>query len=87
LYSLVDAQVLPWEVLEASYVGFGDLLNDERPICPRKMFERDEAQRLRDGGLGSVMVVSMELPKGENRSPHDALTQVCSDLPLPLRIY
>jgi hypothetical protein len=71
----VDAQVLPWVVLEALYAGCVDVA-DASPVCPRTLFAHDEAKWKRAGELGSVMVVSIELPNGDDRSPHNALQQV-----------
>ena len=50
------------------------------PVSPKATLEEDEAERKREGALGSVMVVSIELPKGDNRPPRDALTQVRADV-------
>ena len=75
LFSLVDAEVLPWSVLEAAYANRANAL-DLSPASPKAMLAMDEEGRKRDGALGSVMVVSVELPKGDNRPPRDALTEV-----------
>jgi hypothetical protein len=40
------------------------------------MLTADEAARKREGALGSVMVMSIELPEGDNRPPRDALKEV-----------
>ena len=79
LYSLVDAEVLPWSVLEAAYANRVNV-SDLSPLSPKLMLEKDEEERKRDGGLGSVMVISLELPKGDNRPPHNALTEVSSHI-------
>jgi hypothetical protein len=44
------------------------------------MLAKDEEERKRDGALGSVMVMSIELPKGDNRPPRDAVTEVRKQL-------
>jgi hypothetical protein len=75
LYSLVDAEVLQWSILEAIYSNRGNY-SDLSPVSPRDMLANDEAKRKREGALGSVMVISMELPKGDNRLPQEALTNV-----------
>lgn len=75
-YSLVEAEVLPWSALETVYenrVNYGD----SSQVSPRKMFKADEERRKRlHGALGSVMVVSIELPAGDNRPPRNALGEV-----------
>ncbi|KAI0062440.1 hypothetical protein BV25DRAFT_1825434 [Artomyces pyxidatus] len=68
LYYLVDAEVIPFAVLEETWSARANI-HDLCPVSPRVMLEYDAEQRLRLGGLGSVMVVSMELPKGDDRSP------------------
>lgn len=76
LYSLVDAEVLPLSALEGAYANRAHF-TDSSPVSPRSMLAMDEQQRrARDGALGSVMVLSIELPKGDNRPPHKALSEV-----------
>lgn len=67
--------MLPWSVLEAAYANRANA-SDLSPASPKAMLAMDEEGRKRDGALGSVMVVSVELPKGDNRPPRDALTEV-----------
>lgn len=76
MYSLVDAEALPWSVLDAVYANRAHIA-DLSPVSPRLMLEKDEEGRKRRGeALGSVMVVSIELPHGDNRSPRNALSEV-----------
>lgn len=75
MYSLIDAEALPFSVLESAYANRGQL-SDLTPVSPKAMLAKDEEGRKRDGALGSVLVVSIELPKGDNRSIRDALSQV-----------
>lgn len=86
LYSLVDAEVLPWSVLEAAYANRVNV-SDLSPLSPKLMLEKDEEERKRDGGIGSVMVISLELPKGDNRPPHNALTELSVHFLLPLGLF
>jgi len=62
-------------MLEAVYASRAPV-SDSTPVSPKATLEQDEAERKREGALGSVMVVSIELPKGDNRPPRDALTRV-----------
>jgi hypothetical protein len=75
IYSLVDAVVLPLSLLEDTFSIFGNF-EDSSPVSVKSMLAKDEERRKRDGALGSVMVMSIELPKGDNRSPCDALKKV-----------
>jgi hypothetical protein len=75
IYSLVDAAVLPFSLLEDLYSNRGTF-EDSSPVSPKAMLAMDEERRKHDGALGSVMVMSIELPKGDNRSPRDALKEV-----------
>jgi len=61
-------------LLDSIYSNRSDL--DMNPISPRLVLEQDAERRKHDGGLGSVMVMSVELPKGDNRPLRDALSQV-----------
>jgi hypothetical protein len=76
MYSLVDADVIQWSVLDTLYANRADFLDRQSPVSPRALFETDEEIKRRDGALGSVMVMTMELPKGDNRTPLDALNGV-----------
>jgi hypothetical protein len=71
----VDAEVLPLSVLEELYANRANAF-DMTPMSPIMMLEKDEEGRKRDGGLGSVMVMSIELPKGDKRPPRDAVKEV-----------
>ncbi|KAI0062450.1 ALDH-like protein [Artomyces pyxidatus] len=86
LYSLVDAEVIPLSFLEEAWSTRANM-RDLIPMSPRAILENDADQRRRDGGLGSVMVMSMELPKGDDRPPRDALTQINVHILQPLGVY
>jgi hypothetical protein len=75
LYTLIEAEVIPWSVMDAAYANRGHFA-ESVPVSPRLMLYNDEQQRKREGGLGSVMVMSIELPKGDNRPPREAFKQV-----------
>jgi hypothetical protein len=60
-------------LLDSIYSNRGDL--NMNPVSPRLVLEQD-AERRKHDALGSVMVMSIELPKGDNRPLRDALSQV-----------
>jgi len=75
-YDLVEVEVLPMTLLDSIYFHRGDL--SMNPVSPRMALEQDAERRKHDDSLGSVMVMSVELPKGDNRQPRDALIEVSS---------
>jgi len=78
IYSLIDAEVLPLSTLEATYENRTNFLSELSQVSPKEMLARDEEERKRAGGLGSVMVMSIELPKGDNQPPRNAMNEVHS---------
>jgi hypothetical protein len=78
-YSLIDVAAIPLSALERAYASRVTLA--ETRVSPMASLAEDEQRRKRDGALGSVMVVSVELPEGDNRSPHEALDTVCTHIP------
>lgn len=85
LYSLVQAQVIPWSIMGDMYANRGNLA-DSSPMSPRAILDNDAQQRKREGGLGSVMILSLELPKGDNSPPIKAFKQL-GGLVLPMRFF
>ena len=73
-YDLVEVEVLPMTLSDSVYSNRGDL--NMNPVSPRLVLEKDAERRKSDGCLGSVMVMSVELPKGDNRPLRDAFSQV-----------
>ena len=61
-------------LLDSIYSNRGDL--NMNPVSPRIVLAQDVERRKHDHNLGSVMVMSIELPKGDNRPPWDALSEV-----------
>ncbi|KDQ16495.1 hypothetical protein BOTBODRAFT_106928, partial [Botryobasidium botryosum FD-172 SS1] len=86
MYSLIDAEVLPFTILEKRFENSG--LLDASPEGPRyanmiEMFEKNREERIKnDGALGAVLVVSMELTPGDNHSPEQAFMEVITFRPL-----
>lgn len=65
----------------ANRANFTDLSS----ASPRALLAMHEASGKHDGTLGSVMVMSIELPEGDNRPPRDALKEVRR--PLSIRYW
>jgi len=61
-------------LLDSIYSNRADV--NMNPASPRLMLEQDAERRKHHGTLGSVMVMSIELPKGDNRPPRNALSEV-----------
>ena len=61
-------------LLDSIFYNRGDL--NMNPVSPRLVLKQDAERRKKDDSLGSVMVMSIELPKGENRPLRDALSEV-----------
>jgi len=84
-YDLVEVEVLPMTLLDSIYSNRSDL--NMNPVSPRLMLKQDVERRKHDGGLGSVMVMSIELPKGENRPLRDALSEMNINIMQPLGLF
>jgi hypothetical protein len=79
-YSLVDAAVLPMTILEEKFRFLGDAFS-EQPRNPLDDIRADREQRIReDGALGNVLVMSLELNPGEDKTIEQAVTDVGSAL-------
>lgn len=79
MYTLGEAAALPFSELEVLYTNRANFADSSR-MSPKMVLAQDAADRKRSGGLGSVMVVSVELPNGDTKSPRDALKEVCRSL-------
>ncbi|KAF9466837.1 hypothetical protein BDZ94DRAFT_1212419 [Collybia nuda] len=88
LYSLVQAEVIPWPVMDEVYANRGYLV-DSSSASPRDLLDSDAQRRKGDGhgSLGSVMVLSVELPKGDDRSPIEAFHQLSVHMLHPLGLF
>lgn len=76
-YTLVDYEIIPFSWIEEAWANRVSAL-DESPCSPQAILARDAAERKKnDGALGSVLVISLELPPGDDRSPREALKNVC----------
>lgn len=84
-YDLVEVEVVPMTLLDAIYSNRGDL--NMNPVFPRTVLEQDAERRKPDGALGSVMVMSIELPKGDNRPLRDALSELNVSTMQPLGLF
>lgn len=70
--------------MEEKYHNTGDILRDERPTSevgtnPVSIWDMQEVDRKKESAraYGACMVVSMELPEGDNRSVKQAFKEVC----------
>lgn len=84
-YDLVEVEVLPMTLLDSIYSNRADL--NMNPLSPRMLLEQDAERRKHDDSLGSVMVISIELPKGDNRPPRDALSEMNVSTLQPLGLF
>lgn len=78
LYSLVDAEVLPLSVLEKKFANtaIANALGP-KPMDPLAVLRQNTAERIQAGGLGAVMVMSVEILEGEEgKSPEQAVLDV-----------
>lgn len=73
MFALVDAAVLPVSILTRRFAEQGALLGGMPPMESIREFR---AEALRDGKLGAVLIMSVELAKGEEMSPEEAVKQV-----------
>ncbi|KAF7968686.1 hypothetical protein HWV62_29690 [Athelia sp. TMB] len=75
-YSLVGYEVIPFSWIEQAWQGRAAAAGPSVSMSPKAVLERDKIERKRDGTLGSVLVISCELPPGSNQSPREALQSV-----------
>lgn len=79
-YDLVDASVLPLSLLEEKFRHFGNEETGE-PANPLDRIREDRDERMRDGALGKVLVMTFELNAGEEKTIEQTVKQV--GLPCP----
>jgi hypothetical protein len=75
MYNLIETEVVPWDFVDQVFSKLGNF-TDSSPVSPRRMLAQNAEERKRDGALGAVMVISLELPEGDNTTPRQALAQV-----------
>jgi len=85
-YSLEAYDIIPLSWLEKLWSNLGNAI-DESPVSPKKILADDAAKRKKDGALGSVLVISMELAPGNNRSPREALETYNTHVIQPLGVF
>ncbi|KAI0062435.1 hypothetical protein BV25DRAFT_1855702 [Artomyces pyxidatus] len=86
MYRLIEVEVLPLQALQDAFSNRAHL-GDMMPVNPIAMLEKDAQERMADGGLGSAMVMSVELPLGDDRPPHDAIKDMAVHILQPLGLY
>ncbi|KZP19501.1 hypothetical protein FIBSPDRAFT_562496 [Athelia psychrophila] len=86
-YTLVDHEIIPFSWIEEAWANRVSAL-DESPCSPQALLARDAAERKKnDGALGSVLVISLELPPGDDRSPREALKNISVHVMQPLGLF
>lgn len=82
LYSLVDADVLPFSILDKKYEHAALMYSDPeighiQGVDPASILRDNEQQHIRDGGLGAVLLVTVELAEDElHKTPEQAVIEV-----------
>lgn len=81
-YTLIDYEIIPLSWIEEAWSNRVSVVDERTPFSPKTILTRDADERMRnDGALGSVLVISFELPPGDDRSPREAVKNVsCFDL-------
>jgi len=86
LYSLIGATELPLSFLEEIYADRG-LVQDSRPVSPKAILAGHDETAKQNGGIGAVLVMSVELPPGDDRSPESALKEMSVHMFHPLSLF
>jgi len=79
LYTFVDAEFLPlapWDALWESRGTAAMTEGGQMRVQPSLILQQDRATRLRDGNLGSVLVVAVELGLSEEKPVERAVHEV-----------
>jgi hypothetical protein len=74
-FSFVDGDVLPLQLLVDKFASAANAVTGEK-LDPVVLLQRDREQRLREGGLGSVLVMTFELDAKEKKTPEEAAKEV-----------
>jgi len=88
MYSLIDADVLPLGILEKKYsstVAAHD--GSEQPFSPLDILAASAKDFEKDGELGAVMVISVELGPGEKKSVEQAVSDTSCSTFQPLGLF
>ncbi|KAJ7499455.1 hypothetical protein FB451DRAFT_1358647 [Mycena latifolia] len=83
LYTLVDAEILPFQIMEDKFKYAAQLTpsGQELPgFTPLNMLQQDAESRKQVGGLGSVMVISTEF---DEKAPPKSVQQYMADTAAP----
>ena len=76
MYTLIDAEALPFSVLEETFEGRW-AMDGSYPVSPKLVLEHDaRGRKVNDGALGSVMVFSVELQEDEEKTVEEAVRTV-----------
>ncbi|KAG7098985.1 hypothetical protein E1B28_000871 [Marasmius oreades] len=89
MYSLIDADVLPLTVLEKKFehAALPDPVIGQS-TNPITILQKDDEERKRNGHLGSVLVVSVELAESEmKKTPEQAVRETTCPTFQPLGLF
>lgn len=80
MYKFEDMAVLPLTVLQEKFANLGTVGTGTQvtPMDPMQIVTQNRVDCIRQGGLGGVLVMSVELTNGERKSPEQAVREVCS---------
>ncbi|KAE9382724.1 hypothetical protein BT96DRAFT_1010129 [Gymnopus androsaceus JB14] len=81
LYSLVDADVLPFSILDKKY-------EHAAGVNPASILRDNEQERIRNGGLGAVLLMAVELAEDElHKTPEQAVIDTSCPTFQPLGLF
>ncbi|KAJ7192226.1 hypothetical protein GGX14DRAFT_480263 [Mycena pura] len=86
MYSLIDADVLPLGILEKKFSS-AVAAHNEQPFSPLDMLATSAKNFEKDGQLGAVMVISVELGPDEKKSVEQAVSDTSCPTFQPLGLF
>ncbi|KAE9399096.1 hypothetical protein BT96DRAFT_994216 [Gymnopus androsaceus JB14] len=93
LYSLVDADVLPFSILDKKYEHAAVVHPDPeighvQGVNPASILRDNEQERIRNGGLGAVLLMAVELAEDElHKTPEQAVIDTSCPTFQPLGLF
>lgn len=81
MYTLIDADMLPFSILQETFEGRW-AMDGSYPVSPKLVLEHDaRGRKMNDGALGSVMVFSVELQEDQEKTVEEAVRTVGLNAP------